>query len=929
METVLPEDDAVDPLDYIYEQYKQTPTLHRHSASAEIASLAIPTPRLSPSRYCAADYQNELSRVSSSASIYSNAAVVSKSERNEVSPFTTLQIPASSKNLGCNGTAISRSYTSSTLPLRTSSTSRAAMPHAHSTLDTRLKSLLPALPKGLDCLSSQEYESCINVWSRREVFAWAVNIGPTTEEEFIECTAGLFTHHIPTLASQAAYKIARDLCASYCAANEIRQPSTKNPMLVFASEAGDGVLPTFTQKGCYSARCHLNVSTYRCYSSRCSRTIPMKHVRPVLAPDADNQDWAEFWGLQPDSDPMSTLQKLEIQRQYQIHELVYSETDYLSTLRILVDVFQAQLHATEQEDDQLNQLVFGNVSSLIRISKDLEASLRERQATQGPVIQHIGDIFVTWIKSARNVYVQYAAQMRYADRAVRAQKIRNPAIRDWLARCEADPRTNKLDFSSFQSAPTRRMQRYALLLGEAQKKTLADSSDYDMLTQAIAEVKSVCQACDSEVRIAESKIALLDLQERLVWRVPQVNLALSDPSRRICKRGLLERKSETHTQWQSRELVLLDNYLLCLKSGKNNYSLILSKPPISVDYLVVEECDEILYKSSSSKLIGGTITRHAVSPSTDARSATMPQASSASLTGSTKVEMLFPLTVKHAGKFDKGEGDEQYTFYASSVAARLAWIQAIYRAKASRWQEFASKEPFSINVLSHQAFGSYAHPAGFSKTVSELSEIASGIDDALAAPSHPGNALSVSRIQCSAIYIQSDKVTTLLGTDDGVYSNATGPWNRILAVVKVSQVAVLEEFGVVLVLADKILLAYALDDLSIEVQSRKPPQRLSDSKDVAFFEVGKMKERTLVIYKKRANGNSVFSVLEPVVGKKHEKASFFKKKVGTDFFRDFDVSFGMFLLTIAILYTGGVLRPSIPEVGDLHQVRKRFPNYVT
>lgn len=114
---------------------------------------------------------------------------------------------------------------------------------------------------------------------------------------------------------------------------------------------------------------------------------------------------------------------------------------------------------------------------------------------------------------------------------------------------------------------------------------------------------------------------------------------------------------------------------------------------------------------------------------------------------------------------------------------------------------------------------------------------------------------------------------------------------------RVSQLAVLEEFNLFLLIADKSLIAYHLDVVCPSERNgpaptndtaRKAPQKLSGSKDVGFFCIGKMKDRTLVFYKKRENVNSVFKVLEPVYQKSSEKKRGMFKRGTTEFFREYD-----------------------------------------
>lgn len=116
---------------------------------------------------------------------------------------------------------------------------------------------------------------------------------------------------------------------------------------------------------------------------------------------------------------------------------------------------------------------------------------------------------------------------------------------------------------------------------------------------------------------------------------------------------------------------------------------------------------------------------------------------------------------------------------------------------------------------------------------------------------------------------------------------------------RVSQIAVLEEFSLFLIIADKSLIAYHLDVI-VPISNfpaphhdtaRRAPQKLSGTRDVSFFATARMKDRTLVFYKKKEGLHSTFKVLEPVFQKSSEKKSrlFGKLKGGsTEFFREFD-----------------------------------------
>lgn len=118
---------------------------------------------------------------------------------------------------------------------------------------------------------------------------------------------------------------------------------------------------------------------------------------------------------------------------------------------------------------------------------------------------------------------------------------------------------------------------------------------------------------------------------------------------------------------------------------------------------------------------------------------------------------------------------------------------------------------------------------------------------------------------------------------------------------RVTQIAVLEEFSLFLIIADRSLIAYHLDVVvppsdfpaPQHDSARRAPQKLSGTREVSFFATARMKDRTLVFYKKRESLHSVFKVLEPVFQKSSEKKSrLFGKRFGgggtTEFFREFD-----------------------------------------
>lgn len=88
----------------------------------------------------------------------------------------------------------------------------------------------------------------------------------------------------------------------------------------------------------------------------------------------------------------------------------------------------------------------------------------------------------------------------------------------------------------------------------------------------------------------------------------------------------------------------------------------------------------------------------------------------------------------------------------------------------------------------------------------------------------------------------------MLGGDQGVYLKKEGSGDeliRILAMDKVSQIDILEQSNLILVLADKILYTYSLDTLLSTETGIKRGRKISSH--VSFFKVGKIIDKNAVL----------------------------------------------------------------------------------
>ena len=284
----------------------------------------------------------------------------------------------------------------------------------------------------------------------------------------------------------------------------------------------------------------------------------------------------------------------------------------------------------------------------------------------------------------------------------------------------------------------------------------------------------------------------------------------------------------------------------------------------------------------------------------------------------TSDKLIYPFSVTHLAS----SGDT-YTLYAESAAARQTWVDKILEAKNERALYMSKVEPFHANIVTESIFGNTTTFDQISQKPPALVEL-STMHRALVALREEnfgsrtlGKAITQARVNCAKLFIAPENTDyahqrlVAVGTDDGVYigcfpevSRLCTTWSKVLSLPQTTQIDVLEEFGVFLVLANKELIAYSLSSVVPTIPAvtgvhqpppvLKQPQQLSGNNSVGFFATAKLTDKWLVFYKKKRGSVSVFKVLEPVL------------KAQNEFFREYDVTLLSFWLMTGVLYYDGL-----------------------
>ncbi|KAN0125374.1 CNH domain containing protein [Lactarius tabidus] len=390
--------------------------------------------------------------------------------------------------------------------------------------------------------------------------------------------------------------------------------------------------------------------------------------------------------------------------------------------------------------------------------------------------------------------------------------------------------------------------------------SIGGHKDRESIPQVIEVSKSLLRETQPSVASAEQKVELQQYNTNLVFKPGEaVDIDLLAKNRSLMHAAKLFRQTDTGFEWSGwRELfvLLFDNYCKSMvmtkpkeEDGITKYNV--HRRPIPLDLLT-------LTNFTGPPIVHGTglLRGFDENKGGDAQANTSHTHNAA-----TDWRVMFPCII-----MDTGRLGGLYTLYAESSQARTEWNQKLEQAIGLRKVVQESDRVFEVETISSDTF------------------VVPSMPSPPTYPSWNSESSFTGKVTCS-----SDLFLFLTATADGralvAVGCAGGVWigfrqdsrsmHKVLYLKMVTQLAILEDFGIFLVLADKSLFAYHIETLVPTPQSAnttQTPQKLNGSNGVQFFSVGSLRGRTLVIYMKKKGLDSIFRVLEPVVGQINENA---------------------------------------------------------
>ncbi|RXW24807.1 hypothetical protein EST38_g1012 [Candolleomyces aberdarensis] len=560
-----------------------------------------------------------------------------------------------------------------------------------------------------------------------------------------------------------------------------------------------------------------------------------------------------------------SLPKKEAKRQSIIFELIKGEMAYVKDLENIEIMYIRPLRTRvppiigKERLERFIDEVYHNFDELLQHHKRLVQAFHEIQREQHPIIRSVTDPMMDAALNFREAYMEYIPNYPIAAYRIDDEMANNPAFREFVEQQTRHPDAHRLDMKSFINRPIPRLLRYELLLKGIMDETEPGHEDLTSIPNVIDVIKALGKESEPGVASAKTKVELWRYSSNLVFskQGENVDMDLANPDRNLIHSGKLLRQPDGGLDWNWSELfvLLFDNYLVLTKikgakgdgeSGVVKYFV--NRQPIPLDLLTL-----VNFTDPPAQRNAGILGRI---PRPDRPQLDAPGMNAPNVSPESDARSVFPLTLHHNGRMGG-----TYVLYTESAQSRSEWKEKLEHAVALRKVVQDSNKAFEVETLSADTF---------------LMPLYANANQG---PAWEQNNTFTGKVTCSVPFTTPDgRNLVAVGCQEGVwigYRHDPKSMRRVLQLKAVTQCAMLETFGIFLVLADKSLFAYHIEALvpstPAAAHNSLIPQKLNGTKDVHFFSVGTLHGRTLVAYMKKKGLDSIFRVLEPVGDKITER----------------------------------------------------------
>jgi len=583
----------------------------------------------------------------------------------------------------------------------------------------------------------------------------------------------------------------------------------------------NGVFTLLTE--CYSPTC---TRDQLCYSIACPRRLEqVARLNLKLGPglkrdgsanmnddDADQTDEQKLWINSVPKEIADSISDREKKRQEVISEICYTERDFVKDLEYLRDFWIYPLRGKfggspipASRRERVVRTIFSNIidpPSIHAISSRFARALTERQQ-KAPVVKQIGDVFLEFVPQFEP-FILYGSRQLEGKWEFEQEKSINKDFARFVEEVERRRESRKLELNGYLTKPTTRLARYPLLLENVLKYTEPDNPDKEDIPKVLQMIRDLLSRVNAESGKAENRFNLRRLHEQLRFRSPaeRVDLKLTEEGRELVFKTQFKKSP---TENPDITAFLFDHAVLLvrIKQVGKTEEYKAYRRPIPLELLSIKEMEEIFPQNGAVKRSSSSLLPALRNTSTEA-----------------KKGEGWPITFRHLGK-----NGYELTLYATNQSGRQKWLEHIDQAQ----QRLRARADFlNRTVISHSFF------------------------------------TGTNRVNCVAPFDGGRKL--IVGTDQGIYVvdrkiKEQAP-KRVIDVSNVTQVDVLEEYSLLLVLSNRTLLSFQLSALDPnEPISAKKGKKIQSHCN--FFKSGICLSRHLVCAVKTSALNTLIRVYEP------------------------------------------------------------------
>ncbi|KAI9355935.1 CNH domain-containing protein [Zopfochytrium polystomum] len=528
--------------------------------------------------------------------------------------------------------------------------------------------------------------------------------------------------------------------------------------------------------------------------------------------------------------------------------------------------------------------VFGPFEDLLLLNRRLLQILQDRQLASNYVFRQIGDIFLEVGKDL-SLYEYYGENNEISVAELKQEIKRNPklgAFQDWVRQ------TYKVqELKDYLTNVIKRLSDYKLNLESVLKQTPENHPDVFLIPKALEVIGDVGQRMNSAAKKTQIKRKMTYLRNRIAPN-PMVDLLRLDDSHRdlIYETRMTVRRNQDHNI----TLFLFDHYLVMAKTNQDlvaeedepqenamkatGYPFQIYKEPLPLDLITV---------AKSSGLPGGdSIIRQAslmIGNHHQAGPATNP------------AKLAFTVTIPD---MQHSTGPIAYNFIAMNEAARDQWVKKITDQKRARIASF----PLIVSDLLEPTAlpgGSLvvAATAGGVGHMPNSSPYSSGNGAHSSSPGGVGGLLvtgaveDLNRVVSAAIVADRLLLATprgiLLGSKNSA-SMQTSFLSNALSLSDITQIDVMADLDLLIVLADRVLYAFALAAVLSGPQGGQASRPRKIAESVAFFRIGVCDGKRLICVVGPSALRWDIKLVDPI---KEKKKSLFSKSKDFEIFKEF------------------------------------------